>query len=404
MALANLVFAACQWGVLVVLARLGGPAQVGEFTLAMAIVSPVLIFSQFSLRAVLATDTGGDARPFVEYLHTRATTTVVAWLALLALVPLLGYGTRVFTLVALLGLAKAAEAMSDIYYGLGQKHERLDINARSLILRGLAGSGAFALGAWWSGDVVVACALYAVCWAGVWLLHDTRATRALRVQDGAPAHGRTALAAQGDIVRHAFPLGLVLTLATVNTNIPRVVLERTHGLEALGYYGAVSQVIIAGLIVITAIGQPALPRLAGWLRDGDFPAVVTLMSRLGALTLALALAGVAATWLIGEWVLGLLYGPRFATQGALFLALASAAVPLYLGHIAGFAATACRTFVPYAVCYGVSTTLTLIAAVWLVPRFGTLGAAATIAVTGAANLATALVVVSRFRRRHVVPA
>ncbi len=55
----NLVYAACQWGMLVVLARMGNAEMVGQFALALSIITPVLMFTNLQLRSVQATDARG---------------------------------------------------------------------------------------------------------------------------------------------------------------------------------------------------------------------------------------------------------------------------------------------------------------------------------------------------------
>src|SRR5687767_4178506 len=55
-------YAASQWGILIVLAKLGTPAMVGQFALGFAIAAPVFMFANLQLRAVIATDASQDFR------------------------------------------------------------------------------------------------------------------------------------------------------------------------------------------------------------------------------------------------------------------------------------------------------------------------------------------------------
>ena len=55
----NVVYSACQAGILMLLAKLGNPEMVGKYGLAMAIATPVLALSSLQLRAVLTTDVKG---------------------------------------------------------------------------------------------------------------------------------------------------------------------------------------------------------------------------------------------------------------------------------------------------------------------------------------------------------
>src|SRR3954466_10204757 len=71
----NVVYAGCQWGMLMVLAKRGNPQLVGEYALGLAVTAPVIMLSNLQLRAVLATD-ANEEHPFSAYLWLRLFTTV----------------------------------------------------------------------------------------------------------------------------------------------------------------------------------------------------------------------------------------------------------------------------------------------------------------------------------------
>ena len=50
----NVIYAACQWGAIVALAKLGSSFMIGQFSLGLAIATPVLMFTNLHLRAVQA--------------------------------------------------------------------------------------------------------------------------------------------------------------------------------------------------------------------------------------------------------------------------------------------------------------------------------------------------------------
>src|ERR1700722_789398 len=75
----NLVYAGCQWGMLVVLAKLGSPQLVGQFALGLAVTAPVIMLSNLQLRGVLATD-AREEHTFSDYLELRLVTTGLALL------------------------------------------------------------------------------------------------------------------------------------------------------------------------------------------------------------------------------------------------------------------------------------------------------------------------------------
>ena len=65
----NVVYAICQWGVIVALAKLGSSFMIGQFSLGLAISTPVLMFTNLHLRAVQATD-ARRLSSFGEYMQT----------------------------------------------------------------------------------------------------------------------------------------------------------------------------------------------------------------------------------------------------------------------------------------------------------------------------------------------
>src|SRR5580692_299201 len=52
----NLIYALCQWGILVSFAKLGNAEMLGQYALGLAIAAPVFQFCGLNLRAVQVTD------------------------------------------------------------------------------------------------------------------------------------------------------------------------------------------------------------------------------------------------------------------------------------------------------------------------------------------------------------
>ena len=66
----NAIYATCQWGILVAIAKLGTPAMVGQFALGLAVAAPVFMLTSLQLRVVLATDARNEYR-LGHYLAPR---------------------------------------------------------------------------------------------------------------------------------------------------------------------------------------------------------------------------------------------------------------------------------------------------------------------------------------------
>src|SRR5579863_8959001 len=73
----NILYSGCQWGIVLVLAKLGSTRQVGEYALGLAVSAPILLFANFQLRSLLASDVGNQFA-FSEYLKFRLVSLAIA--------------------------------------------------------------------------------------------------------------------------------------------------------------------------------------------------------------------------------------------------------------------------------------------------------------------------------------
>jgi O-antigen/teichoic acid export membrane protein len=390
----NVVYAGTQWLALVALARLGTPAAVGQFALGLAIGAPVVLLSNLQLRSVLATD-AHDQHAWPDTLGLRLMTTALA-LVVIAAIAGLGYGGATAAVIALAGVAKVIEGISDLYYGLLQKHERMDVMARSLMLRGALGLGALVAGFALTRDVGVAVAGMAGAWAVVLVAHDVPAAAAL-VPAGARGP-RLRPEAQLALARLALPLGVTMLFVSLQQNIPRYVVEHGLGEAALGIFTAMAYVQVAGEIAIRALGQTATPRLARHWHAGERAAFDALLARLLALGAGLGVGAVVLAAALGELVLELFFGPAYAAEAAVFTWLMAAAAVSWIGSLLGYAASATRAFARFTAPYAAVTAVALIAAVTLIPRHGLLGAAWALGATSMATCLAPLMILAGQRR------
>ena len=96
----NVLYGACQWGMLSVLAKLGSPSIVGQFTLGLAVSAPVFMFTNLQLRAVQATDVNVE-HGFANYFTLRLLATMFGLVVILALLPFAGASAQVRAVILL---------------------------------------------------------------------------------------------------------------------------------------------------------------------------------------------------------------------------------------------------------------------------------------------------------------
>ncbi len=396
----NLVYAACQWGMLMALAKLGSPGMVGVFALGLAMTAPVFMFSNLHLRTIQATDARQQYQ-FRDYLGVRLATTTLALLAVAAITLAVGYPWETGAVIVAVGCAKACESVSDIFYGLLQRLERMDRIAVGMMLKGVASLLALAVGVYLSGSVFWGVVGMAGAWAMVLAFYDIpQGLRALRRSPASPPaalHGRVAIAAR--LAWMALPLGVGIMLVSLSTAIPRYFVERMLGAESLGIFAAIAYIQVAGTTVISALAAAANPRLAQHYAHGDTHAFRSLLRKLIAIALALGGAGALVAWLIGDWILTLIYRPEYGAHNHIFVLVMIAAGIGYVGWFVGDAMTAVRRLRAQALLFLAMTIATIGACAWLIPLFGLTGAALATMVTSVVHAAGGWLIVEHALRR-----
>jgi O-antigen/teichoic acid export membrane protein len=373
----NAIYAATQWAALSLLAKLGGRQMLGEYALAIALTAPVMMLAHLNLRAVLATDVEGRHR-FADYLAVRFCVSGLALAVIAALALAFGWSGEMSAVIFLTGLAQTSETVSDAYYGAMQQRDEMDRIARSMMARGLLSAAAFGLVLWWSANLVHAVAAMAAGRLLVLLIYDR--------QKAEPPQGTSREGTRG-ILRQALPLGAVLMLVSLNTNLPRYAIERSWGVTELGAFAAVASFMTAGSTIVNALGQAATPRLARHASRREPAPFLRLVARLAAMVLALGAAGVVCAVVLGKWILGMAYRPEYADYSRLLVGVMGAAMLGYVAAALGYAVTAARAFDAQVPMFCV-VALTSGCASWLlVPRFGLAGAAMAMGVAAATQIA-----------------
>lgn len=372
-----LVYTLCQWGMLSVLSKLGTPVVVGQFALGLAITAPIVLFSNLQLRSVQATDARGEYA-FGDYLGLRMATTLLALVLISVIVLLSGYRLEIILLVLVVGVAKAFESVSDIYYGLLQRYERMDVVARSMMIKGPLSLLALGLVFYLTRDVVWAAVAMTVAWALVLFAYDIRKTVLLNQQrmreEGARLGPRWKIGVLWQLAYFALPLGFVAALNSLNTNLPRYLTEQYLGERELGIFAALAYIMVSARLVSGALGNSASPRLARSYAEGDRAAFSGLLLKLVLIGSLAGVAGVLASLVAGRWILGVLYTPEYASYTGVLVCIMVATGINYVTSVLNFGIVAVRRFRIQALALIGVVATTGIACLILIPSFGILGA------------------------------
>lgn len=365
----NLVYAATQWGVLIVIAKFGAQKLVGQFALGLAVCAPVFLLSRLALRPVQATDSRGEYE-FGHYLALRMVTLPAALVLVAIIVLTVGYRREVVWVILAVAVAKALESLSDPFYGAFQQRERMDHISKSMIAKGLLALVGFAFVFRLTGSLVWGALVMAVAWLLVLLLYDLRLASTL-IPTARPIWEPRALF---DLAYLALPVGIATMLLSLNANIPRYYVERFLGETELGLYAAAAYVTVALGTVVNALGQSMSPRLARFYAEGEKDQFTKLLSQFLALGVGLGIGFAAVAALFGREILTLLYQPAYGSGADILLWLSIVTTVSIAASSLGYSLTAARRFRVQPLLFTVSAVVGALAGYFLVPTYGLEGA------------------------------
>jgi O-antigen/teichoic acid export membrane protein len=409
----NVLYAFCQWGVLVVLAKVCEQETLGMYLLGIAITSPVFMFAGLQLRRLQATDAEEEFR-FGHYLGLQLLACGAAMLACAAIGQFGGYRDGVLAVILLVAANKAIETLSNTFYGLFQQRERLDRISKSMVLQSAMSATGLCAGVVLTQDIVWASGWSAVARLVAVLMYDVPSLLWLmnRSASASSQHGwarfRAALHASRplwewkslrELAWLGLPLGITTMLVSLNTNLPRYFVEHHCGIAELGIFGALCAPLYAMHTLTRSLESSASARLAQLHARGDTTGFRRFFGQLMATHTAVALAGVAVVWQFGAPLLTMLFRPEYAEHADVFLTIMWATLVATSAGVMMTALIAARFIHSQLPMICLTTLTALLACAWLVPQYGMQGAALSLAISKLPYLAIGGWLIVRLRAK-----
>jgi O-antigen/teichoic acid export membrane protein len=399
----NVVYSGCMWGMVLVLAKIGSPKIVGQFALGIAVAAPVFMFTNLQLRAVQATDSCSEFE-FADYFTLRCLATVIGFAAIIILILALHFDRVASVSVLLVAAAKAVESLSDVVAGLLQRIERLDQVAMCLMFKGIVSLIAFGGLFWRFRNLPAALLAMGLTWLLVFITYELRLAQQALSKHAALFRFNVSVLKQ--LIALSLPLGFVMTLGSLYTNIPRYVLEHYMGPRELGIFASLAYLGTSAGIVITALGQSATARLSRMFAERQFDAFTSLIRKFVLFGILLGVIGVPLGSLVGRQLISILYRSEYANYIDVFLVMIATTSVFSVASFLGYGVISARSFKMPVLIVGASVAGTAVFSLWLIPKFGLMGA--TLALLSASAVqAIGLALLMKFeisRARRTAPA
>jgi len=387
-----------SWVLLVLLTKLSAASVVGEFALAQAVGLPIYLFFGLKLSLVQVTDSKNQYS--VDDYYAVKVLTSIAIVVGAAIAGFAAYDATTGMAIAALGLSYGIMSFRELFLAVMQKREMMNLIAISHMLNGLAGVALFCIAFILTANLAVALLALTAGRVLTLYLYDLPVSRRVLASassgDAQPRHfslhARWDVPRIWEIARISLPLGIVALLTTVLTSAPRLILDQWAGVSQVGYFAALSALLVVGDAFMIAVSQSIVPRLAKSYQE-DYPQFRHLVRRLVSIGLATGAAGIAVGALFGRQILSLMFTPAYSAYAGVLVLLLVGGAALILFSCMNVILSAARMFSVQLPVYLFAAASCIVSSFLLIPQHGITGAAIAYTCGNTAGLLAALAVV-----------
>lgn len=392
----NAIYAAGQFATLMLLAKLVRPEMVGQYALGLAVVYPVMQFTNLQLRAVMTSDTRRQTE-FGHYLGLRLLTTALAFAGIFTVTRILKYDWELTAVILMVGAAYGVETLSDVFYARLQLNDRMAEISKSMMARALLSVCGLAVVTCLTRNVIWGVATIAFARLFILFGYDSRkSTQGLRFVSRERSRSssllpRFSFPVQRKLFWFSLPLGIVVLLGCLNASIPNFFIKSALGDRDVGIFAAIGFVVSVGNMAVVSLGQSAFTRLARSYAGGDLAAFGSLLAKLLTFGAAIGAGGMMVSKWMGREILTVVFRPEYAQRADLLPWLMAAGGVLFMAQFLGFGMTAANLYHSQVVLNILSNLSLLAACYWLISRQGLLGAIYAMLIAATVQLAGSVV-------------
>lgn len=322
----NVARAGSQWVLLWFFAIVGGPHVVGEYSIALAVSTPIFIVLDMSIRNVFVTL---QARVhFLTYLRLRLLTSVIAFSILLVLAYVVATPPGVLLLI---GAIKAVDSILELAYGvLQKKSDLLRIAWTSLLNSGLTvamGVAVFALSN--SVELALVGSLAGSVITGVLVLLPILASEQKKPRIKGDSSGL------GSVVRAGIPSGLAYASVSLLTYLPVYFLSATETTGAVGIFAVVAYFPVFANLLFASVQQVTLNNFVMSHEQEGERGLRKYSVRIFVPLFIVGLILGALTYVFGGPFIVSVFGPEFAVNQTILLPVAASLGILPVVYVSG---------------------------------------------------------------------
>lgn len=366
----SLIYAMSQWFLLIIITKIGSPYYAGIYSLGLAFSAPLIMFINLNFRALQSTDLS-LIYGFRSFKSARLIGIISFSILFLLIVFFSDYEFEIVIVLILIALNKIVESYSDLYYGLFQFNERLDLVSISTIIRGVIGTAFFGIGYYFFGKIEIALIFMLFIWILNLVVFDLKNSKQFLSTNPEPnVAGRVK-----NLIKIGLPLGIVSFIASLSVNIPRLAIESYMTIEDLGYFASVFYMVLIIGKFMTSLANAILPRMARLYQNGNKIAFIKILVSISVFLIVFSIIIIIISTFWGSEILQIAYGSEYAPYESLLVFIMIYGLFEYLGFVFEVALNAMKYYKFRLMVEITATSIMIITSIYFIPEMGLMGAA-----------------------------
>lgn len=362
--------------ILIALTKIANATVVGQYAIAQAIALPIQLFFTFKLRTVQITDYQFEYS-LSEYLGVRYYSALLN-IACATTLALALYSGELVVLIIMTSIGYSVLIIREYYIAELQKKSRMDLVAISNICISFFAFILFFLSYYFSRKLWFAILSMFIARFVVTFGIDRLLCRYL--EDGSSKVEFTYLVSADffkravKMVRVCFSMGLIALLSTLFISVPRLAIQRYCGVEEVGYFAALSSLLVVISLFTNSLSQVFAPVLSRLFVEDTKEYVATFAKYVaGCILFSLFVLGIVHSY--GKQIIVIIFNEDYISYTSLFTLIIVSGSLLSLFSAFNIGLSAQRKFVEQLPIYAICAAIVIFGSITIVPKVGINGGA-----------------------------
>ncbi|MCH4388449.1 oligosaccharide flippase family protein [Staphylococcus haemolyticus] len=370
--LGNVFFSFVKWLILILTVRLTTPEQVGSYTYAVALTTPIMLFANMRIRLRYVVE---DDISF-KNLHTLRNILNVLSLIIIVIIGMSLHKEYLIFMI-LVACTKILDLQSELYYAILHKKQNFKYISLLQIGKSLIIIVPFAITIFIFKSVLIGLIIQIVA-QFVWLiLFESKVTKLISKNNEVSLNKKLIFY----IFLAGLPLGIVQLLNSYNILIPRYVIENILDVKLVGVFASISYLLTIIDLFMNAISQNIIVRIKNAILNKDYNTLYKYTNSYLLITsLIMGLISIIPIYLLKDIIIGVIYGSYYQNYSNIFVIIAISIIFNFQSWIFDTTLMAFKVYKLQLIASIINFIVSIFSSIVLIKSYGLMGAAISVVI------------------------